>query len=126
MLKNISGLASGSSLLALMFLPTLAIAHGHDYLFNSGSQYVQLEPNRVISKGNTVKRAIIRKRGALQIGSQAVAVSARGQKYLANYYDIVFATYARIVRAHLSAVLKPIFSQCANNSFKRMRIPRAA
>jgi len=36
-----------------------------------------------------------------------------------------FAVYTRIVRTHLAAVLKPISSQCANNSFKRMRIPRA-
>lgn len=90
MTKRVSRLVLVGSVLALMCLPSLAMAHSHDYLFNSGSRYVRLEPNRVVIKGDAAKRAVIGKTGTLQIGRVPVAVSVRDQKYLASYYEIAF------------------------------------
>lgn len=90
MFNKIRSLVFVSTVFALMCSPGLALAHGHDYLFDGGNRYVRLEANRVIIQGDTAKRAIIEKTGALRIGGQSVPVSARDQRYLADYYDVVF------------------------------------
>ena len=82
-------LALAGSLVASVSSPAVAMAQGHDYLFSGGNHYVRLESGRVVIRAGTGERAVIARTGTLAIGGRPVAVPARDQARLSDYYRTV-------------------------------------